>query len=134
MKRVLQLREFPILLRTTTLVCTVRLALWIVPFSILRRIVAFLTKIRSQSSNRYSTEQLSWAVRAVSQYVPRATCLTQALALHILLRRYGWQSRIRIGVSKEVGYFESHAWVESQNRVVIGDCGLSRYIPMMIWD
>jgi transglutaminase superfamily protein len=134
MARVPQLREFPLLLRTTTLVCTVRLALWLVPFSILRRILTFSTQIRFQAANRYSPEQLSYAVRAVSRYVPRATCLTQALALHILLRQYGWQSRIRIGVNKDAGHFESHAWVESQNRVVIGDSGMSRFVPMMVWD
>ncbi|MGH9544213.1 MAG: lasso peptide biosynthesis B2 protein [Terriglobales bacterium] len=44
------------------------------------------------------------------------------------------QSRIRIGVSKDAGQFEAHAWVESQDRVVIGDSGLQRYTPMMVWD
>lgn len=134
MARVPLLREFPILFRTTTLVCSVRLALWLLPFSKLRRTVVFLTQIRFQPANRHSADQLSWAVRAVSRYVPHATCLTQALTLHILLRREGWPSRIRIGVSKDTGHFESHAWVESQNRVVIGDSGLSRFVPMMIWD
>jgi hypothetical protein len=134
MARLPRLREFPILWRATTLVCAVRLALWIVPFARLRRAVVSLAHPRSRRASRYSAEQLSWAVRAVSQYVPRATCLTQALVLHILLRREGLQSRIRIGVSKDAGHFEAHAWVESQDRVVIGDSGLQRYTPMMVWE
>ena len=134
MARFPRLREIPILLRAVALVCAIRLALWIVPFARLRRVVASLARVHSRRHNRYSADQLSWAVRAVSRYVPRATCLTQAFVLHILLRWEGLQSRIRIGVSKDGGHFEAHAWVESQDRVVIGDSGLQRYTPMMVWD
>jgi hypothetical protein len=134
MARVPRLREIPILLRAATWVCAVRLGLWMIPFAQLRTIVASLAHPGSRGSSRYSTDDLSWAVRAVSRYVPRATCLTQALALHVLLRREGLHSRIRIGVNKDAGGFEAHAWVESQDRVVIGDSGLQRYTPMMVWD
>lgn len=134
MARVPTLRELPILLRAAVLVCTVRLALWIVPFARLRRVVASLAHVRLRPASRYSAEQLSWAVRAVSRYVPRATCLTQALVLHILLRQEGLQSRIQVGVSKDAGRFEAHAWVESQDQVVIGDSAWQRYTPMMVWD
>jgi Transglutaminase-like superfamily len=43
--------------------------------------------------------------------------------------REGLQSRIQIGVSKDAGRFEAQAWVESQDRVVIGDSGLQRFTP-----
>lgn len=134
MARLPTLREFPILWRAAALVCAVRLGLWVVPFARLRGLVVFLAHPGSRNAGHYSAEQLSWAVRAVSRYVPRATCLTQALVLHILLRREGLPSRIRIGVSKDAGHFEAHAWVESQDRVVIGDSGLQRYTPMMLWE
>ncbi len=134
MARLPTLRELPILLRAASLVSAIRLALWIVPFAKLRRTVALLARPHSRHASHYSPNELSWAVRAVSGYVPRATCLTQALSLHILFRREGLPSRIRIGVSKDAGHFEAHAWVESQDRVVIGDTGLQRYTPMMIWE
>ena len=134
MARLPQFREVPILLRAVALVVAVRLALWMVPFAKLRQAVASLAHARSGRETRYSVEQLSWAVRAVSRYVPRASCLTQALVLHILLRREGLPSRIQVGVSKAAGHFEAHAWVESQDRVVIGDSGLQRYTPMMVWE
>ncbi|MGH9545984.1 MAG: lasso peptide biosynthesis B2 protein, partial [Terriglobales bacterium] len=130
MARLPKFREVPILWRAGVLLCAIRLALWIVPFAKLRRVVAVLADGRPARTPRYSADQFSWAVRAVSRYVPRATCLTQALVLHILLRWEGLQSRIRIGVSKDAGQFEAHAWVESQDRVVIGDSGLQRYTPM----
>ncbi|HYM04915.1 MAG TPA: lasso peptide biosynthesis B2 protein [Terriglobales bacterium] len=134
MARLPKLREIPILLRAVALVVAVRLALWMVPFARLRQAVARLAHARSPRETLYSVEQLSWAVRVVSRYVPRASCLTQALVLHILLRREGLPSRIQVGVSKVAGHFEAHAWVESQDRVVIGDSSLQRYTPMMVWD
>lgn len=122
------------MLRAVTLVCAVRLALWIVPFAKLRRVVAGLAHRGSRALRRYSADQLGWAVRTVSRHVPRATCLVQALGLYILLRREGLQSRIQIGVTKDAGRFEADAWVESQDRVVIGDSGLQRSTPMMVWE
>jgi hypothetical protein len=134
MARFPRLREIPTLSRAAVLVCAVRLALWFVPFARLRRVVVFLARPRLRRQSHYSADQLSWAVRAISQYVPRATCLTQALVLHIMLRQEGLHSRIRIGVSKDAGHFEAHAWVESQDQVVIGDSGLQRFTPMTVWE
>ncbi len=134
MARLPRLRETPTLLRASALVCAVRLALWIVPFARLRRVVTFLAHPRLRGQSDYSTDDLSWAVRAVSQYVPRATCLTQALVLHIMLRQEGLPSRIRVGVSKDAGHFEAHAWVESLDQIVIGDSGLQRFTPMTVWE
>jgi hypothetical protein len=127
-------RDLVLLIRVAPLVCAVRVGLWLVSFRTLRRIVAFLTKTGPGRSTQFSADQLSWAVVRVSRYVPQTTCLTQALTLHILLRRRRLESRIRIGVAKEKGGFEAHAWVESQDRVVIGDSDLYRYTPMMVWD
>jgi hypothetical protein len=116
-----------LLARALTFLVTMRFALWLIPFRTLRWTLA------SPAHDLFSAERVAWAVQAASRYVPRATCLTQALALHVLLKRAGLQSRIRIGVAKEE-QFESHAWVESQGKVVIGDCGLERYTPIMLWD
>jgi Transglutaminase-like superfamily len=126
--------ELLILMQAATSVCVVRLALWWIPFRNLRRMVNSLTKTRSRGAHRFSVDQLSWAVRVTSRYVPRATCLTQALALHILIKRAGFDSRIRIGVAKRGRHLEAHAWVESQDRIVIGDYESERYMPLMVWD
>lgn len=116
-------------------VCAVRAGLWLIPFRWFRGIVTFLTRHASKRPNPRAAEQVSRAVSAVSRYVPRATCLTQALALHIVLKRAGLPSRIQIGVSKEGGQFKAHAWVESQNKVVIGNgARLKRFTPMTVWE
>lgn len=41
-----------------------------------------------------------------------ASCLEQSLALLWLLRREGIAGELRIGVRKEAGQLEAHAWVE----------------------
>lgn len=131
-------RSIPELLlftRVAILVCAVRIGLWCGPFPTIRHIVAFLSTTGPIPTTRFSVAQLSRAVAGVSHYVPRATCLTQALALHILLRRRRLPSTIRIGVAKDQGGpFEAHAWVESEDRVVLGNFELDRYTRMMVWD
>lgn len=41
-----------------------------------------------------------------------ATCLRQSLLIHFLLRRKGLAPAIRIGVRRQDGIFDAHAWVE----------------------
>ncbi len=121
-----------LLLRALPLVVGIRLALWILPFGVLRR---FLTA-RSQrvgmrlTKNVPPAERIGWAVAAASQYVPQATCLTQALATQVLLGRVGFPSELRIGVRKEENRFEAHAWVECGGHVVIGGGALERYVVL----
>jgi hypothetical protein len=50
----------------------------------------------------------------------RATCLPRSLALWCLLRRRGIDGELRIGVRKEAGRVQAHAWVEWRG-VVLND-------------
>jgi len=50
----------------------------------------------------------------------RAECMVESLALWWLLRCYGIDSDLRLGVRTITGRFESHAWVEYQG-VVLND-------------
>ena len=125
--------ELLLAIRVTVWVCAVRVCLWALSLRRTQRIIDFLTPGVPEEDVLSSVEQLSRAVSTASRYVPHATCLTQAVALHFLLKRSGFQSRLRIGVAKNNGEFESHAWVESQGRVVLGDIGL-QYTPILDWD
>jgi transglutaminase superfamily protein len=104
------------------------------------RTVRSLMMVRARlSADRYTVDQIVWAVRAVSRYVPNATCLTQALVAQRFLIRSGHRCRLRLGVSKDaVRGFEAHAWVECGERVVIGESGgesvTSRFTPIAAWD
>jgi hypothetical protein len=91
----------------------IRLALAVMP---LKRVHAYLRRasVRSATSHRPPVRDLEWAVQAVGRRVPGATCLTQALALELLLMRSGYDARMEIGVARVNGHFEAHAWVETE--------------------
>jgi hypothetical protein len=58
-------------------------------------------------------------IEAVSRHhVVRSHCLQRSLVLHRWLRREGMQSELRIGVRKDSGQLEAHAWVELGGQVV----------------
>jgi hypothetical protein len=50
----------------------------------------------------------------------RFGCLPLALAGWWLLKRRGVESRIEVGVSKNDGSFNSHAWLEVAGQVIVG--------------
>ncbi len=117
------------------LVLAARLFLVAVPF---RRTVALTVllgeRLPARSNGGLSQlTRLSDRVQRVSRYVPGATCLTQALALKLMLTRRRVACRLRIGVAKEPdGAFKAHAWLETlSNQVIIGG-GLSpeQYKPL----
>ncbi len=65
---------------------------------------------------------VAWAVASAARFVPRATCLTQALVTERLLRQAGYAPTLRIGVARpRPDAFEAHAWVEHDGRIVIGE-------------
>jgi len=69
-----------------------------------------------------------WSVSVASRYVPKATCLVQALAMKALLDKEGHPANLQIGVMKdEGGKFQAHAWVESQDRILNGGSEVATY-------
>mgnify|MGYP002080589808 CR=1 FL=1 len=60
------------------------------------------------------------SVKLVSRYVPYASCLTQSLAALKLLEVYGQAADLKIGVAKQNGRFEAHAWLEIDGQIVLG--------------
>jgi hypothetical protein len=88
--------------------------------------------VRRDTAALPSIAQLVWAVRFASIYVPNPTCLTQALAGQVLLERYGYPTRLVIGVApddKGKAPFQAHAWLESNGTVVIGESAVN-YVPL----
>ncbi|MFO6448770.1 lasso peptide biosynthesis B2 protein [Erythrobacter sp. NE805] len=72
----------------------------------------------------FYARQLARRIERLAQLVPRATCLTQALALQYLLARAGHGSDLHVGVRcDDAGRFEAHAWLACNGRVVIGAAG-----------
>jgi hypothetical protein len=115
-------------------VVAVRIALTILPFRWVQRITGRRAVSAEEQPGRPATatpDELASAVVRVSRSVPRATCLTQALALDWLLRRHGHAASVEIGVTKDArGQLAAHAWVESGGSVLIGGDEAARFTPL----
>jgi len=58
-------------------------------------------------------------VQAAGRYgISRPTCLEESLTLWYLLRDQGVAADLRIGVRKQTGKFEAHAWVEHDGQAL----------------
>ena len=112
----------------------IRIGLRLLPFQTLKQLLDSASK--SRAANQFSSDRIAWAVTAASRYVlGDKPCLTQALAAQLLLKRRGYPASLRIGVArKEGGELQAHAWVESEDRVVVGGGELSRYTPLPAFD
>ena len=126
-------RERLLLVEALVVVVMVRLGLWLLPFRRLRNLVSEIGQrsVRSHNAMVMSIDRIAWCVRAASQCVPGATCLTQALSGQVLLARRGYPTRLQIGVSKKSREeLEAHAWLECDGQIVLGDHGfLEVYTP-----
>lgn len=127
-----------LLIYSALLLAGVRLGLWLLPFRSMRRLLVKLNRDRhdSQAVEPATIDRVSWAVTVASRYIPKATCLTQALATKVLLCHRGQPAVLRIGVMRSNrGEFLAHAWIESNGKVVIGgpDEMIKRYklLPLL---
>ena len=112
-------------LRAWLLLGAVRFGLWLLPF---KKIQQFMKRAKQADETRADIESLKHAIVATSRYIPRSTCLVQALAMSLLLKHYGHSSDLRIGVARnEEGKFQAHAWVERNGQVLIGGPNIEQY-------
>ncbi len=128
--RVLKLsyRDRRLLAHAGLLVLGVRIGLWVLPYQVLRHRLRVEPKATTEP---HPWPRIVWAVTAVSRYVPKASCLTQALAAEALLCRNGYPAAVHIGVAKTVSAtLEAHAWVEYQGKIVLGGGGMDRFTPL----
>jgi Transglutaminase-like superfamily len=71
-----------------------------------------------------SPSAIAWAVGAVARrYHARPTCLVEALAADVMLRRRQYPSALHLGVRKMDNCsrpLDGHAWVECEGSIVVG--------------
>lgn len=84
-----------------------------------------------RSAGSIPAAEIAWAVKAASARIPGTTnCLVRALALKYLLNIFGHKATLRVGAAHlEGGRFEAHAWIESDDRILIGEFDNGRYAP-----
>ncbi len=92
-----------------------------------------MPQAKTSAQSHYYARQLARRIERLARFVPRASCLTQALALQYLLARSGHKSELQVGVRRdEAGRFLAHAWVSCNERVVLGAAStrLSDFTPL----
>jgi hypothetical protein len=129
-------RDYVLVFRVIVWTTAVRVGLSTLRFRTVRSLM--MDKARPIADG-HTIEQIVWAVQAVGRYIPNATCLTQALVVQRFLIRSGHRSRLRLGVAKDaVRGFEAHAWVECDERVVIGESAgesvTNQFTPIAAWE
>jgi hypothetical protein len=119
-----------LLLKAALLLGAIRMGLRLLPFQTLKRLLDSASS--SRAATKFSSDRIVWAVTAAGRYVlGNGPCLTQALAVQLLLKRRGYPASLRIGVARKgQGELQAHAWVESEDRVVVGGGDLSEYTPL----
>ncbi len=104
------------------------LALWVVGFRRWQALLSRLAPVRGVSASKDMAaliregRSMARLVDAAARHGPYpAACLQRSLTLWWLLRRRGIDSYLRIGVRKEAGRLEAHAWVELRGWVLNDD-------------
>jgi len=125
--------EKRLLIRTWFLLGFIRLGLQWFPFSTLRKLLYRFRSILGRGEKEFSEEQLIWSITVASRYIPKVTCLSQALTAQLLLQQKGHQAYLHIGVTEaEEGGIRAHAWVESKGKVLIGGIDLNQYTHLLV--
>lgn len=124
--------ERRVLLQATSVVLVVRVLLWLLPSRTIVRLARHIAARGARPDLRHaSVPTIVWAVEAASRRIPRASCLTQALSAQLLLGRYGYDSRLCLGVAAGAARdFAAHAWLERQGRVIIGGSMSSTFVRL----
>lgn len=86
-----------------------------------RRTAHALGQLPVASGRSPPREDIRWAVETAGNQVPGATCLVRGVTAHSLCRRYGYPSRLCVGVDRTGDELLAHSWVEIDGDVLVGD-------------
>jgi hypothetical protein len=105
-----------------------RFCFFLFSYSRVKSISKQFLKHNKNHKNIPTTEDILWSVKVASLYVG-STCLIQATTAQILLSKYHYSSKLKIGVIK-TDEFQAHAWIEMNDKVVLGDSE-QRYVSIL---
>lgn len=123
--RALDAAERWLVIEAFMLMAIIQVGFRTMPFAMLRR---WLDKGKGCRGAAHTRARIAWAVNAAGRRLPGRTCLSEALAADVMLRRRGYTSSVRFGIRKIRGSSDppqAHAWVECGGTIVTGK------LPMM---
>jgi hypothetical protein len=128
-------------LQAWTLLLAVDLGLRLLPFPRLRawaapKSDAYSQNISDEAARAQIRQVRARVAQAARNHLYPMTCLRRSLVLQRMLRRRGIPTELRLGVRKEDGTLQAHAWLEYQGQPVgeaedLGEkyAGLVNYSP-----
>jgi hypothetical protein len=131
--RALDSSEQRLVIEAAVLLPLVRLGSRVLPFLTLRHLLNRYATRRAVVDDG-STGRVSWAVTAAAKGLPLSTtCLFEALAADVMLRRRGLTCEMCFGVRMPTRAtpFAAHAWIEHRGVVIVGQLeDLRDYAPL----
>ena len=114
-----------LLANTFILLNLVRLGLFLLPFYRLNKLsnnLAIRIWLKLGQREEIEVVKILHAVHTSSYYVfGNPKCLAKALTTQTLMKAFGYDCDLKIGVMNTDKNFEAHAWIEHQDRVIIGN-------------
>lgn len=90
-----------------------------IKFSYLRRVKSFKGLISSNTKqvylNRISAQTLVRYSNFILNFFNVRSCFTRSLVIQDLLKKWGYNPEIQIGIKNENDCFESHCWIKLDN-------------------
>jgi hypothetical protein len=124
--------EKTLLVRVWILLGITRLCLSVFRFPILRKVLTGIGPLVARVDKELTDDRLVRIVGIASRYVPKATCLAQALTVQHLLKQSGREACLYIGVNGvEGGRLNAHAWVKSRGKVITGGPNPSDFTSLL---
>ena len=123
--RLLSKNERRLLLKSVLLLPVIHIALLILDYYRLRKVMENLTPLKpidksvSEKAILQRAQEIAQIVSIAAQYgLYKATCLRRSLLVWWFLRKEGVGSKICFGVRMSECQLEAHAWVEYQGTIV----------------
>jgi Transglutaminase-like superfamily len=133
LKRLLHLpnREKRLLFEAALTILIIRIMLKYLTLANVHRAVVVVSAAW-RSSRACAPCRIARAIEKAARLIARSNCLIQALAGQALLARYGYKASLTVGVGRDEDLsFEAHAWVTSQDQILIGGCDTSHYTAIL---
>ncbi|MCW8132901.1 MAG: lasso peptide biosynthesis B2 protein [Planctomycetota bacterium] len=124
--------ELPLCLHAWLVGLWVRLALWFLPPSSFMRMLEQECRVRHAGPRGpvATREQLCAAVLFAARFIPGSSCLTRAYTGRLLMARYAIPALVHVGVRKVEGRMESHAWLEADGHICLGNIEIQSYTKL----
>jgi hypothetical protein len=122
-----------LLLAALPVVGAARLALWLAPFGTVHRLTdKIVAKVRkSEPDVAIKPARIVWLTGLACRLVPGAHCLTRSMAAQVFLSSHGYPTVLQIGVRKEGGGLDAHAWLEHDGSPLFEDIAhIDRFTPL----